>query len=118
MSRKKTPEPYEVGYGKPPKANQFKPGQSGNRKGRPKKPKNTVPHIKDELDQTITITENGKKHRITKRAAIYKRLVNDALKGDARKIELVSRLSDRTLHRNRLYLMIKTMLNYFGPLKN
>jgi len=37
---------YEVGYGKPPKSGQFKPGQSGNSKGRPKKPKNKVPTIK------------------------------------------------------------------------
>jgi hypothetical protein len=27
---------YEVGYKKPPKATQFKPGQSGNPAGRPK----------------------------------------------------------------------------------
>ena len=31
---------YEIGYGKPPKHIQFKKGQSGNPKGRPKKPKN------------------------------------------------------------------------------
>ena len=31
---------YEVGYGKPPKSGQFKPGQSGNPKGRPKGAKN------------------------------------------------------------------------------
>lgn len=30
---------YEVGYRKPPKANRFKKGQSGNAKGRPPKPK-------------------------------------------------------------------------------
>ena len=29
-------EPYEVGYGKPPKATRFKPGKSGNPGGRPK----------------------------------------------------------------------------------
>jgi len=28
---------YEVGYGKPPKAHRFKPGQSGNPRGRPRK---------------------------------------------------------------------------------
>ena len=28
--------PYEVGYGKPPKATRFKPGKSGNPGGRPK----------------------------------------------------------------------------------
>ena len=27
---------HEVGYGKPPKHTRFKPGQSGNSKGRPK----------------------------------------------------------------------------------
>lgn len=27
---------YDIGYGKPPKASQFKPGASGNPKGRPK----------------------------------------------------------------------------------
>ena len=29
-------EEYEVGYGRPPKSGQFKNGQSGNPKGRPK----------------------------------------------------------------------------------
>jgi len=28
---------YKVGYGKPPKATQFKKGQSGNKRGRPRK---------------------------------------------------------------------------------
>ena len=30
---------YEIGCGKPPKEHQFKPGQSGNLKGRPPKRK-------------------------------------------------------------------------------
>jgi len=30
------PAQYEVGYGRPPKATRFKPGCSGNPKGRPK----------------------------------------------------------------------------------
>ena len=33
---KKPNADYEVGFGKPPKATQFKGGQSGNPKGRPK----------------------------------------------------------------------------------
>ena len=36
MSGKRPPGDYEVGYGKPPKKHQFKPGQSGNRQGRKK----------------------------------------------------------------------------------
>ena len=39
-----------VGYGQPPKSNQFKPGKSGNPKGRPKKPD---PSIVD-LDATLS----------------------------------------------------------------
>lgn len=35
MSRKSDDE-YEVGYGKPPQRTQFKKGQTGNPKGRPK----------------------------------------------------------------------------------
>jgi len=31
---------YETGYGKPPKAHQWKPGESGNPKGRPKGSRN------------------------------------------------------------------------------
>ena len=33
---------YEVGYGKPPKSRQWKPGQSGNPKGRPKGARNRL----------------------------------------------------------------------------
>lgn len=35
-------EPYKVGYGRPPKESQFKPGQSGNRRGRPRKPRHAL----------------------------------------------------------------------------
>ena len=35
--RSRTPGDYDVGYAKPPVATQFKPGQSGNPRGRPKK---------------------------------------------------------------------------------
>ena len=34
---KKKKDDYEVGYGRPPKKTQFKKGQSGNPKGRPKR---------------------------------------------------------------------------------
>lgn len=41
--------PYEVGYGRPPKATQFKPGQSGNPKGRPRKDYDDLRHELAEL---------------------------------------------------------------------
>ena len=44
---------YDVGYKKPPKNTQFKPGQSGNPKGRPKKPTNIHEALIDNLGKKI-----------------------------------------------------------------
>ncbi|WP_427789086.1 DUF5681 domain-containing protein [Brevundimonas diminuta] len=35
MSQNDEPKTYKIGYGRPPQHTQFKPGQSGNAKGRP-----------------------------------------------------------------------------------
>lgn len=75
---------YEVGYGRPPKHSRFKPGQSGNAKGRPRKSKELHKLIQAELDTTIPVQEAGREKRITKREAIIKQLVNRAIKGDAK----------------------------------
>lgn len=72
---------YEVGYKRPPREHQFKPGQSGNPKGRPKINKNFVDDITDELNEVIIIKEAGKTKKITKQRGFVKRLVNDALNG-------------------------------------
>lgn len=74
-------EDYEVGYGKPPKQHQFKPGQSGNPKGRPKKNKNVTALFREELERKITVTENGVSRKLTKREAMVRQLVNSGLNG-------------------------------------
>lgn len=52
---------YEIGYGKPPAGNRFKPGQSGNPKGRKKNSKNILTLLRHELEGDVVVIENGKK---------------------------------------------------------
>ena len=73
---------YEVGYAKPPKATQFKPGQSGNRKGRPKGSQNFGTVLEKELNSTVTVTEGGRRKQIRKKEVIAKQVVNKAAAGD------------------------------------
>lgn len=77
---------YEVGYGKAPKDKQFKPGQSGNPKGRPRGIKNTLQLLEEVSNQKITVMENGKALKITKKAAMLIQLMNKGAKGDIRAI--------------------------------
>ena len=80
---------YEVGYAKPPKDSQWKPGQSGNPNGRPKKIKDVDKLTDRELSQTLRITESGQEVTLTKRELIIKRLVNNAIKGNSGAIKTV-----------------------------
>src|SRR5690242_10883481 len=78
----KTPDDV-VGYGKPPKAYQFKPGQSGNpagkAKGLPSKPPSLIDEILSALHEKVVITVGGKKKKITKQTLFAKMLVNKAV---------------------------------------
>lgn len=81
MKRKKTPETYEVGYGKPPKATQFKKGVSGNPKGRSKRPLDFDQALLREAKTLITLNENGRRIRVPKNDVVAKQLTNNAMKG-------------------------------------
>jgi hypothetical protein len=86
---------YEIGYGKPPLASRFKPGISGNPRGRPKGARNSANVLRDELAQVITITEGGKPKRITKLEAIVKAAALKGLKGDPRPMAQLLDLLDK-----------------------
>jgi hypothetical protein len=81
---------YAVGYGRPPQATQFKKGQSGNAKGRPKGSKSLIALCVEELNERIVVKENGQRKSITKRKAAVKQLVNKALSGDFRSLKLLA----------------------------
>ncbi len=68
---------------KPPaKDTRFKPGQSGNPRGRPRKDRSLLKHLETELDAEMQVTEGGKTMRLSKREAIAKLMVNKSLQGD------------------------------------
>src|SRR5215203_1937500 len=86
----KTPgQPDTVGYGRPPRANQFKPDQSGNRSGRPKGAKNHKTLLFEQLNRTISIHQGGKTEKCTIREALLRRCIDMGLKGDFKAISFM-----------------------------
>ena len=81
---KKKKRDYDVGYAKPPKESQFKKGESGNRKGRPKGAKGVLASLKRELESKITVREGNREVRISKAEAMAKRFAASGLKGDTK----------------------------------
>lgn len=83
---------FSVGYGKPPKHARFKPGQSGNPKGRPKGTRNLATDLNEELAEKIIVTEGGRPLKISKQRAMIKSLLAKALKGDTRAASVLLKL--------------------------
>jgi hypothetical protein len=78
-----------VGYCRPPRATRFRPGQSGNPRGRPRKPKPVQDLLATELRRRVVIRENGREERIPKLELVVKRLVNDAIQGNYPAVRLL-----------------------------
>jgi hypothetical protein len=73
--------PYEVGYGRPPKDKQFKPGQSGNSKGRRKGSKSYSQIVKEVFCEELTIMENGRRLKVMALEVMLKKTRNLAISG-------------------------------------
>jgi len=81
---------YETGYAKPPKSRQFRKGQSGNPKGRPKGSKNFATIFHDVGRQKVKVTDNGITREITKFEASAMQLMNKAAAGDMRALNTLA----------------------------
>lgn len=86
---------YRVGYRSPPKSTQFKKGESGNPKGRPKGSRSLQTILVEELKSTITIHENGRSKTVKKGEVIAKQMVNKAMAGDHKAANLVLGVSQQ-----------------------
>jgi len=73
---------YIVGYGRPPQEHQFRPGQSGNPRGRRKGLKNEATILRELLNRKIAVRQGGTARKITVLEAILLRFAEDALKGN------------------------------------
>ena len=87
ISSKRNRSDYEIGFGRPPKATQFKKGTSGNKKGRPKGTKNIATLFHEAMHQRVVISENGQRRTVTKIEAALIQFANKAATGDPKAIQ-------------------------------
>ncbi len=80
-------------YQRPPRKGQFKPGQSGNPRGRPKNSKNIKTYVGELLSAKIQVIEDGKTRKMSRAEAIATQLVNLAAKGDPKGLAAVMNLT-------------------------
>lgn len=92
---KRNNKDYDVGYGRPPKATQFKKGQSGNPRGRSKGARNLKTDVKATLNLPVQLNRGGAAKTVRTQEAALLRLREKALSGDARSLDKLLELARR-----------------------
>ena len=114
---------YDVGYAKPPESIRFKPGQSGNPRGRPKGARNKKPRLNEErfkdiilaeAYRAIKVNEGEKKVSIPMAQAVVRALAVNAAKGQHRAQQLFAELVSMTERANKALHdeYVETMIEY------
>lgn len=89
----KSSERYEVGYKRPPKSKQFKKGQSGNPRGRPKGSVTFVKALKKAASRKVVVKDNNGTREIPAIEALMLKQYEKAMTGDQKAMELILRYS-------------------------
>jgi hypothetical protein len=100
MSRRKTTNGrdkngYEVGFRRPPKHSQFRPGHSGNPAGRRKGLRNLVTDVRSTLGTPVKVKEGGRTRTKSTQEGVLMVLREKALRGDARALDRFVELAVR-----------------------
>jgi hypothetical protein len=86
---------YTIGYGRPPVATRFRPGQSGNPRGRPKGSRSVGDVLEATLNRRVQITENGRARKMPAIEIVLLKLIQDAMRGNTAAIRLLLALTER-----------------------
>lgn len=89
---------YKVGYRKPPVSGQFKPGVSGNPKGRKAKPTSVQAQAQKALSKKVRVTDGGKSKLLSFLEVIIRCLVTKAAKGDLKAAAFLFNLANSPLY--------------------
>jgi len=92
-------EPYKTGYKQPPLKSRFRPGQSGNPKGRPKKEEaiiNVTTILDAVLKEPVTVKENGRSIKISRIELVIRNYVQKAMAGDLRALSTLVKLANQS----------------------
>ncbi len=88
-------KPSSVGRNSPPVEHQFKPGQSGNPRGRPPSSRNVKTIVQEFARERHKVKEGGRRRSVTTLELLLRLLVGMSLNGDVRASKLLDRLRDQ-----------------------
>jgi hypothetical protein len=91
------PRRYEVGYSRPPKEHQWRPGECGNPKGRPRGAKSFDAEVRRLLKRKVTVKKSGKVRKVTVVEANFERILHKAMEGDTRAMLMIQELARQYL---------------------